>query len=141
MGSYLDEDEFNRWITNASSTLKSALNDGESGFYNWACFKAQQASEFSIKAYLRGTGNDSFGNSISMLLQKGDFDTAIINKAKKLDKYYIPTRYTDSWSDGTPEDYYTKEDAFDAIECSRSIITEIESKWRSLKSELKKEKE
>ena len=83
MGSYLDEDEFNRWITNASSTLKSALNDGESGFYNWACFKAQQASEFSIKAYLRGTGNDSFGYSISMLLQKGNFDTAIINKAKK----------------------------------------------------------
>lgn len=40
MGSYLDEDEFNRWITSASSTLKSALNDGESGFYNRACFKA-----------------------------------------------------------------------------------------------------
>ena len=76
-----------------------------------------------------------------MLLQKGNFDTAIINKAKKLDKYYIPTRYTDSWSAGTPEDYYTKEDAFDAIECSRSIIMEIEGKWRSLKSELKKEKE
>jgi hypothetical protein len=36
MGNYLDEDEFNRWITSASSTLKSALNDGESGFYNWA---------------------------------------------------------------------------------------------------------
>ena len=58
-----------------------------------------------------------------------------------MDKYYTPTRDTDSWSDRTPEDYYTKEDPFDAIECSRSIITEIESKWRSLKSELKKEKE
>ena len=83
MGKYLDEDEFNRWITSASSTLKSALSDGESGFYNWACFKAQQASEFSIRGYLMGTGNDSFVHSISLLLQKGHFDAAIINKAKK----------------------------------------------------------
>ena len=141
MGDILDEDEFNRWITTANSTLKSALNDGESGFYNWACFKAQQACEFSIKAYLRGTGNDSFGHSISMLLQKGQFSINFINIAKKLDKYYIPTRYTDSWADGTPEDYYTKEDALDAIEYSRSIIEEIERKWRSLKGELKKERE
>jgi HEPN domain-containing protein len=52
-----------------------------------------------------------------------------------LDKYYIPTIYTDSWADGTPEDYYTKEDAFEAIELSKSIIDEIEKKWISLKDE------
>ena len=135
MGSYLDNDEFDRWISNAKSTLKSSMNDKEACFYNWAFFKAQQAAEFSVKAYLRGTGNDSFGHSISMLLQKGNFDSNLINIAKKLDKYYIPTRYTDSWADGTPEDYYTKEDAFEAIELSKSIIDEIERKWISLKDE------
>ena len=135
MGSYLDSEEFKRWISNAKSTLKSSMNDKEACFYNWACFKAQQAAEFSVKAYLRGTGNDSFGHSISMLLQKGNFDSNLINIAKKLDKYYIPTRYTDSWADGTPEDYYTKEDAFEAIELSKSIIDEIERKWISLKDE------
>lgn len=135
MGSYLDSEEFKRWISNAKSTLNSSINDKEAGFYNWACFKAQQAAEFSVKAYLRGTGNDSFGHSISMLLQKGKFDFHLINTGKKLDKYYIPTRYTDSWSEGTPEDFYTIDDASEAVELSRTIIEEIERKWISLKDE------
>ena len=67
--------------------------------------------------------------------KRGNFDSNLINIAKKLDKYYIPTIYTDSWADGTPEDYYTKEDAFEAIELSKSIIDEIEKKWISLKGE------
>ncbi len=70
MVTYLDDDEFNRWMPNAKYTLKSAYNDKASEFYNWACLKAQQAAEYTVKADLRGTGNDSFGNSISLLLKK-----------------------------------------------------------------------
>ncbi len=58
----------------------------------------------------------------------------MINLAKKIDKYYIPTRYTDAWSEGIPEDYYTLEDANEAIDCSESIISEVENKWKSLKN-------
>ena len=135
MTSYLDEDEFNRWMKNAKTTLRSAENDNSSKFYNWACFKAQQASEYAIKAYLRGTGKSSFGHSISLLLKDLDFATNLIDLAKKIDKYYIPTRYTDVWSEGTPEDYYTVEDANDAILCSQTIIKEVEAKWKLLKRE------
>ena len=105
MVSYLDREEFNRWMQNAKYTVKSADNDKASGFYNWACFKAQQAAEYAIKAYLRDTGKDSFGHSVSLLLKKVNFDDKIINTAKLIDRYYIPTRYTDAWAEGIPEDY------------------------------------
>jgi HEPN domain-containing protein len=135
MANYLDEDEFERWLASAISTLKSAMSDKSAGFYNWACFKAQQSAEYAVKAFLKGIGSDSFGHSVSLLLMKADFNKKLINIAKTVDKYYIPTRYTDAWAEGSPEDYYTIDNANEAIECSESIIKEIEDRWKSLKKE------
>ncbi|MHB8361056.1 MAG: HEPN domain-containing protein [Thermoplasmataceae archaeon] len=135
MTSYLDNDEYERWIYNSRRTLESAINDKNSKFYNWSCFKAQQSAEYAAKAYMRGIGKDSFGHSVSGLLKKADFIEDIINKSKTLDKYYIPTRYTDAWSEGTPDDYYTEIDCDIAIECCKSIIQEVEDKWKSLSKE------
>ncbi len=135
MANYLDNDEFERWLASAISTLKSAMTDRSAGFYNWACFKSQQSAEYAVKAFLKGIGSDSFGHSVSLLLKKADFDNKLINVAKTVDKYYIPTRYTDAWAEGSPEDYYTLDNANEAIECSESIIKEIENRWKSLKKE------
>ncbi len=128
MTDYLDTEEYNRWMMNAKSTLKSAINDMASGFYNWSCFKAQQSAEYAIRAYLRGIGSDMFGHSISLLIKKAGFNDEIINTAKIVDKFYIPTRYTDAWSEGIPSDYYTDNNAKDAIKASESIINEVENK-------------
>nr|MDO8063122.1 HEPN domain-containing protein [Candidatus Freyrarchaeum guaymaensis] len=40
---------------------------------------------------------------------------ALLQAAKTLDKYYVPTRYPNAWVEGAPEDYYTREDAGNAI--------------------------
>mgnify|MGYP000312404807 CR=1 FL=1 len=105
----LDENEFERWMKSARATLKSAEGDLERGDYNWACFKAQQAAEFAIKALLHGLGLPAYGHSISKLLTKLPRDLApqrdLIQAAKTLDKYYVPTRYVNAWAEGTPEDY------------------------------------
>jgi HEPN domain-containing protein len=45
----LNEREFNRWIKSAKHTLESAKVDKDNGFYNWACFKAQQAARLQLK--------------------------------------------------------------------------------------------
>jgi HEPN domain-containing protein len=131
MTNYLTE--YDRWMKSAKTTLRSATNDKLSEFYNWTCFKAQQASEYAVMAYLRGTGKCYYGHSISLLLVDLQFSKEIVDLAKNIDKYYIPTRYTDAWSEGNPEDYYTLEDASEAIECTERIINEIEAKWKSLK--------
>lgn len=129
----LDEDEFARWFKSAEITLRSAASDHSSGFFNWSCFKSQQAAEFAIKAYLRGIGSPSYGHSISHLLKEAGFSSNLVDLGKVLDKYYIPTRYTDSWSEGVPEDYYTVNESNESMKISRKIIEAVMKKWTLLK--------
>ncbi|MGC8506097.1 MAG: HEPN domain-containing protein [Thermoplasmata archaeon] len=132
---YLDKDEFGRWIKNAKRTLESAKSDQVAEFYNWACFKAQQSAEFALKAFMRGTGSPSFGRSVSAMTQQIGFSKEFMEMAKSLDKYYIPTRYTDVWPEGIPDDYYTMVDAENTIKIAESIIDEVMRRWNSLKKE------
>lgn len=131
----LDYQEFERWYSSAEKTLKSAESDHKSAFYNWSCFKSQQASEFAVKAYLRGIGSPSYGNSVSHLMIEAGFEKDIVNMAKAIDKYYIPTRYTDAWSEGTPEEYYSYNDSTDSISIAREILDDVRKKWMSLRKE------
>lgn len=135
----LDEVEYVRWIKSSKGAVDSAGGDLERGDYNWACFKAQQAAEFAVKAVLHGLGLPVYGHSVSALLTKAPKDLQvneeIIQEAKTLDKYYVPTRYPNAWAEGTPEDYYTKSDAQKAIKCAEAIINWAEALWRSLKRE------
>jgi HEPN domain-containing protein len=50
-----------------------------------------------------------------------------------LDKYYIPTRYPNAWTEGFPEEYYTKEDAEKSILFAETIMKYIEESWKLLK--------
>ena len=135
MADFFDNDEYDRWMKHAERTLESAISDSSSGFYSWACFKAQQASEFSVEAYLRGVGMNTSGHAVSLLLQNAGFDKNVINTAMIVDKYYIPTRYADAWSEGIPDDYYNNNDSERAIEAAESIIEEVKLKLKSLKEE------
>ena len=98
----LNEREYKRWMDMARNTLDSVVNDLNKNFFNWACFKAQQASEFAVKALIYGIGIRIGGNSISTLLKRiskyVEAPKEILNIALKLDKLYIPTRYPDVWS-------------------------------------------
>jgi len=132
----LDEDEFKRWFKMALGTVRSAEGDLERGDYNWACFKAHQSAEFAVKGLLRGLGLGAYGHSVSALLAAAPSELKVLNllqRAKTLDKYYVPTRYPNAWAEGSPADYYTREDASQAIEYAKSIISWVEEAWRSLK--------
>jgi len=134
----LDEQEFERWMKSAKLTLKSAKGDLERGDYNWSCFKSHQATEFAIKALFHGLGLEALGHSVLRLLKRLneysiDVNESLVNAASTLDKYYIPTRYVNAWSEGIPQEYYTKEEAEKAIELSQLIINFIEETWISLK--------
>lgn len=132
-----DEAEYSRWIRSSRGTLSSARGDLERGDYNWACFKAHQAAEFAVKALLHGLGLPAYGHSVSALLSKAPRELKageeLIHAAKTLDKYYVPTRYPNAWAEGIPEDYYTAEDASQAIEYAGEISGWVEASWRLLK--------
>ncbi|MBS7624244.1 MAG: HEPN domain-containing protein [Candidatus Bathyarchaeia archaeon] len=133
----MDESEYLRWILFSRKTLNSARGDFERGDYNWACFKSHQAAELALKALLRGLGMPSYGHSLSRLLEGAGrifgCEDNVVQAAKTLDKYYVPTRYPNAWVEGSPDEYYTRRDAEEAIKFAENIIGWVEGKWGSLK--------
>lgn len=55
---------------------------------------------------------------------------ALVDRAKILDRHTISTRYPIFHPEGTPLDYYTKQDAMEAIKIAEDIIQFCEGKIR-----------
>jgi HEPN domain-containing protein len=121
---------YNAWLQQAKRTLGSIKNDIGSGDFNWACFKAQQAAEYALKAFLYGKGLPAFGHSVSDLATKITSSISGITFDSRcladLDKLYIPTRYADAFPAGSPYAYYAITDAEKAVKCAEGIILKIE---------------
>lgn len=58
----------------------------------------------------------------------------------RLNKMYIPTRYPDAWSEGIPEDQYSKSEAEEAIAMAEKVVNWVRETWESLRRELSREK-
>ncbi|NPB01056.1 MAG: HEPN domain-containing protein [Crenarchaeota archaeon] len=132
-----DFEEFDRWFRSARLTLESAKRDLEAGDYCWACFKAHQAAEKALKAILWGLGIPRAGHMLNKLLNilrsiGIEVPIEVEHACNLLNKYYIPTRYPDAWSEGIPEEYFTREDAENAIKSAELVLSWVDSVWRRL---------
>lgn len=69
---------------------------------------------------------DAWGHTLTALAGNLPEDVALpealILCAKTLDKHYIPTRYPNGFDSGAPTDFYTEQDAENAIACSEAIV-------------------
>jgi HEPN domain-containing protein len=127
--------EFSRWLVMARRTLESARRDAEGGDFNWACFKAHQAAEFAAEGLLYGAGRPARGHSVYKLLEAAkellSVPEGFLELGKLLDKFYIPTRYVDAWSEGVPFEYFTRGDAEAALAAAEKILAFVEELWRA----------
>ncbi len=123
-----DWDEYERWMKQAKHTLGSITADLKHGSYDWACFKAQQVAEYSLKALLRGAGEPAFGHDLRDLLEKARryCDLKLEGEIARLSKFYIPTRYPDSFPGGSPYEFYTKEEAEESLRLADRVYSEVE---------------
>jgi HEPN domain-containing protein len=114
------------WLDEAKGDLEHARNDVRGGFYNWACFSAQQAAEKAIKAVFQRMGAEAWGHSVVDLLmelsKKHDVPEKLSDEALELDKAYIPTRYPNAHPSGSPRSRYTKEEARRLIGYGERIV-------------------
>lgn len=114
------------WINEARWDLEHAKNDLITGFYNWACFSAQQSSEKAVKAVFQKIGAEAWGHSVADLLielsKKFQVPEKLINWALELDKVYIPARYPDAHPSGSPRSRYTEEEAKRSISYGEEIL-------------------
>lgn len=139
-----DQHEFARWMAQAEDTLASAHHDLKDGDYNWACFKAQQSGEYSVKALTYGLGEIAVGHSILSLLEALkklgiEAKDELFSFARNLDKHYIPTRYPNAHPSKSPFQYYDQADASQAIDNANFIIQFAKEAWAELKKEEAKE--
>jgi len=113
------------WLDQAAGDLEHAKSDTVTGFYNWACFSAQQSAEKAVKAVLQKMGAEAWGHSVADLLQglsaKVAVPDALIKGALELDKTYIPSRYPNAHPSGSPGSRYTEDEAKRLIEHAEKI--------------------
>ena len=57
----------------------------------------------------------------------------LLNKAKELDKLYIPTRYPNGLPDLTPSEVYTKDEASKAVKSSKIILEQVKRLLQNFK--------
>lgn len=111
------------WLMQAQKDLEKASLDVDWGYYEWACFTAQQAAEKAIKALFQSLHGEARGHGIKALLEKLPYEDSsmFLEDAKFLDKMYIPTRYPNSLPEGIPHDYFTKSEAIQAVDAAKRI--------------------
>ncbi len=110
----------------AQGDLEHAKHDLQSGFYDWACFSAQQAAEKAAKAVFQKLGTEVWGHSVADILEKlhqfHPVPQHLIDLALELDKAYIPTRYPNAHPSGSPRRRYTKAEAERLVGYAEQIV-------------------
>ncbi len=125
--------EANRWLAQAEFDLKAAEVLSSKGFYENACFLTHQTAEKALKALLYYKGErELIGHSTIILAKKISKYFAvtkeIFNTCRELDKFYIPTRYPDALPASTPHEFYSQEDAENAIKLAKNVLNFIKAK-------------
>jgi HEPN domain-containing protein len=99
----------------------------EGDFFDKGCFMAQQAGEKALKSCLYATGKRRvIGHSLyemtDELSKQDNRFRNIVSESKRLDRYYIPTRYPNGIPGGSPFQVYDKEDLNNAFEDLKKIV-------------------
>ncbi|MCS7252268.1 MAG: HEPN domain-containing protein [Thermoflexus sp.] len=51
-----------------------------------------------------------------------EVDPNLLDAAKILDKFYVPTRYPNGLPEGAPTEFYTREEADHALRCAAQVL-------------------
>lgn len=114
------------WFRQAERDLQHAHNSKRDGQHEWACFAAQQAAEKAIKALLYKHAIDGWGHVITDLIKELPkaitVPSALMEKARDLDSFYVATRYANGYPSGAPFEHYGPLQSERAINYAGEII-------------------
>jgi len=120
------------WLRQAERDLAQAESSRREGRHEWACFAAQQAAEKAVKALHLHLGQDAWGRVVARLLEALPAEAAVpgelVEAARVLDNYYIPSRYPNSHPEGAPFEHYGPLQSDGALEHARQIVEFARSK-------------
>ena len=124
-----------RWLTQATDEFQDADELRERSRFYLALFHFQQAAEKALKAYLLFKVESVqvfYTHSLDELIRlavESDGEFGSIAAAKKLDQYYIPTRYPNGLPGGVPSRYYDDPaEAEQAMRLAKNLIELVREK-------------
>ena len=117
------------WFLQAERDLEHARSAQREGRHEWSCFASQQSAEKAVKALHLLLGQEAWGHVISRLLKELPIEVNedLIEKAKVLDNYYIPTRYANGHPEGPPFEHYGPLQSKESIRYAGEIIEFVRS--------------
>lgn len=117
------------WLAQAERDLDQARSSQAEGRHEWACFAAQQAAEKAAKALHLARGQEAWGHVVGRLLRElpVTVPTDLIDKAKVLDNFYVPTRYPNGHPEGAPFEHYGAIQSTEAIRHASEILEFVRS--------------
>jgi HEPN domain-containing protein len=118
------------WWAQAERDLEQARASRDEGRHEWACFASHQAAEKAVKALHLHSGQEAWGHVVARLLQElpaappGD----LVEKAKVLDNFYVPSRYPNGHPEGAPFEHYGPLQSTEAIRHAGEILEFVRSR-------------
>jgi HEPN domain-containing protein len=115
------------WFRQAEADLRHARHALRDAHYEWACFAAQQSAEKAAKAAHAALGQEAWGHVVTELLDAlrpstTGVDETLLDRARALDKLYIPTLSPNLLAGGAPTDFYTRPEAERAIADAEAVL-------------------
>ena len=114
------------WLRQALRDLEHAKRSAEMGDFEWACFAAHQAAEKAVKALHLHLGQEAWGHVVARLLRelppRVRVPEDLVDKARVLDNYYVPTRYPNAHPEGPPFEHYGSLQSQEAIRYAGEIL-------------------
>lgn len=129
------KEESLRWLTQAKDEFEDAEELRNRKRFYLALFHFQQATEKAFKAYLYSKVKSAevfrthSVDELAKMAIETDSDFKAVASAKKLDRYYIPTRYPNGLPGGIPSRYFDDpKEAEAAMQLAINAIGLIERK-------------
>lgn len=117
------------WFAQARRDLEQARASQAEGRHEWACFAARQAAEKAVKALHLHRNQEAWGHMVARLLGELPLEVPpfLVEKAKVLDGFYIPTRYANGHPEGAPFEHYGILQSREAIDYAGEILEFVRS--------------
>jgi HEPN domain-containing protein len=112
------------WMDQAKRDLLRAHSSQNKGLHEWACFASQQTAAKAVKSLHLFRNQEAWGLVNSRLLMQlpAAVPPEIVEKARVLDSYYMPTSNANGHPEGPPFEHYGPLQSTEAIQYASEIL-------------------
>ena len=111
------------WLRQAENDLAWAKDSMNGGYWSAVCFTCQQVGEKALKAIAIARGaSDVRSHSLVKIAAALGIDGDIAKMGRRLDVFYISTRYPDAFSEGAPFEFFDEDQAQEALSFAERFI-------------------